>query len=91
MRDKIKREDIAKVISSEFGIPYTLAYSKIDKILSQWSNAIVNSNLSIASIGTFKIINKKLRIGRNPKSKVEHIIKPRNTVTFKKSKKLQIK
>ena len=31
MQNKITREDIAKKISEEFGIPYTLAYKKIKK------------------------------------------------------------
>ncbi|MEK9886272.1 MAG: HU family DNA-binding protein [Pelagibacteraceae bacterium] len=33
---------------------------------------------------------KNSRIGRNPKTKEEHIIEPRRVISFKKSKKLKL-
>ena len=39
----------------------------------------------ISSFGTFKVMNKNERIGRNPKTKIEAKIKPRKVVTFKPS------
>ena len=76
-QDKLTRETIAKQISIEFGIAYSTVYKKIDKILEIWSNMMINSDLSINYIGSFKINQKKERIGRNPKTKEEHLIKSR--------------
>ncbi len=87
-QDKLTRESIAKQISIEFGIAYSTVYKKIDKILEIWSNEIINSDLSINYIGTFKINKKNERIGRNPKTKEEYLIKSRKVINFKKSNKL---
>ena len=87
-QDKATRETIAKQISKEFGIAYYIVYKKIDKILEIWSNEMINSDLSISNIGSFKIKRKNERIGRNPKTKEEHLIKSRKVISFKKSNKL---
>ena len=58
-QDKLTRETIAKQISIEFGIAYSTVYKKIDKILEIWSNMMINSDLSINYIGSFKINKKK--------------------------------
>ena len=67
---KVTRESIAKQISTEFGIAYSTIYKKIDKILEIWSNEIIDNDLSINNIGSFKIKKKSERLGRNPKTKV---------------------
>ena len=85
MPDKITRNEIAKQISEEFGIPYTLAYKKIGKIISLMSNSL-KDNLSIPLLGTFSLKQKKSRMGRNPKSKKEYVISSRKVISFKKSK-----
>ena len=87
-QDKSTRESIAKQISIEFGIAYSTVYKKIDKILEIWGNEIINSNLSINNIGSFNIKKKNERIGRNPKTKEEYLIKSRKVISFKKSNKL---
>ena len=87
MQNKITRNNIAKKISKEFGIPYTLAYKKIDKIILSVSDSL-KGNLSISSLGSFFLKEKKSRIGRNPKSKEEFVISSRKVISFKKSKKL---
>ena len=87
-QDKLNRETITKQISLEFGIAYSTVYKKVDKILEIWSNEMINSDLSINYIGSFKINQKNERIGRNPKTKKEHLIKSRKVISFKKSNKL---
>ena len=88
LQAKVTRESIAKQISIEFGIAYSTIYKKIDKILDIWSNEMIDNDLSINNIGSFKIKKKSERIGRNPKTKEEHIIKSRKVISFKKSNKL---
>ena len=87
-QDKATRETIAKQISIEFGVAYSTAYKKIDKILEIWTKEMVHSDLSINNIGSFKIKKKNERIGRNPKTKEEYIIESRRVISFKKSTKL---
>ena len=87
-QDKVTRETIAKQISIEFGIAYSSVYKKIDRILEIWGNEITNSDSSINNIGSFRIKKKNDRIGRNPKTKEEYVIKSRKVISFKKSNKL---
>ena len=87
---KITRETLANQLSKEFGMAYSTAYKKIDNILNIWSQKLLNSDLSINSLGSFKINYKNSRLGRNPKTKEEFEIQSRKVVTFKKSKKLEL-
>ena len=87
---KVTRETLANQLSKEFGIAYSTAYIKIDTILNIWSLKLLNSDLSINSLGSFRINHKKSRLGRNPKTKQEFEIRSRKVVTFKKSKKLEL-
>ena len=88
-QDKITRENLATQLSEEFGIAYTTAYQKIDLILNLWANSLISSDLNISSLGSFKINQKNSRLGRNPKTKEEHIIKARRVISFKKSKNIE--
>ena len=47
---------------------------------------IINGKVKISNFGTFHIRFKKSRVGRNPRTKEEKIIKERNVVLFKPSK-----
>ena len=87
---KITREMLANQLSKEFGLAYSTTYKKIDNLLNIWSHKLLNSDLSISSLGSFKINYKKSRLGRNPKTKEEFEIQSRKVVTFKKSKKLEL-
>ena len=89
-QDKITRENLATQLSDEFGIAYTIAYQKIDLILNLWASSLISSDLNISSLGSFKINQKNSRLGRNPKTKKEHIIKSRKVISFKKSKNLEL-
>ena len=44
-----------------------------------------SNKIKISSFGTFKVINNKERIGRNPKTKIEAKISSRKVVKFKPS------
>ena len=43
------------------------------------------NDVKIVNFGIFRVKNKKTRVGRNPKTKVEVMISSRNVVTFKVS------
>ena len=49
------------------------------------SELIKSKEVKITSFGTFKILDKKERIGRNPKTKIEAKIKARKVVKFRPS------
>ena len=47
-----------------------------------FSQNIKKNNLILKNIGSFKILNKSERIGRNPKTGEDFIIKKRKSVSF---------
>ena len=69
-------------------------YSKIfsDKLVNDLVEIIVQNIRSgkfhLKNVGSFKLIFKKERIGRNPKTKKEFIISPRKQISFTLSKKI---
>ena len=85
MTYNLKKIDIIKDLSIKTG--YSSNYSK--KVINELVDAILQSikkgNLNLKNIGSFKIISKKERIGRNPKTKKEYVISQRKSVSFKPS------
>ncbi len=85
----ITRDDIAETINSEFGLSkkdcLNLVYDIIQVIIDGLEK---NKIVKIHNFGTFKLRKKNSRIGRNPKTKEEVLIKERNVITFKPSKKI---
>ena len=63
----------------------------IEEIINDLMDLIIDGikkdkKLKIANFGTFILREKKSRIGRNPKTKEERIVKERKVVLFKPSK-----
>ena len=83
----ITRDDIAEFINIEFGLAKKdcsdLVNIFIDVIISGLKT---NKFVKIHNFGTFKVKNKKARIGRNPKTKEVVMIESRNVISFIPSK-----
>ena len=79
------KKDIAKDLSVKTG--YSNIYSK--KIINDLTNILIHQikdgGLKYKNFGSFKLINKNQRMGRNPKTGENFIIKPRKQVSFKAS------
>jgi len=88
IRKNLTKKDIIKDLAFKTG--FSFIYSK--KLLSDLIEIIIqnikSNNLILKNIGSFKIIYKEERIGRNPKSKQKFIISARKSVSFGPSKKL---
>ena len=84
-QSNITKEDICIFLSRKKG--YSLLYSKkiINNLIEILKNEIKENSFNLKNIGTFKILNKKERVGRNPKTKEIYKIKARKTLAFKPS------
>jgi len=86
IRFNYKKIDIAKKISNKTG--YSLSFTK--KIVSYLTESLIecikNDNLIIKNIGSFTIIQKKERMGRNPRTNENFIITQRKSISFYPSK-----
>ena len=85
--NNLTRIEIANVLNKEIGISRSEASYFVDTIVNEIIKSLIEKNkLKISSFGTLKLRYKKERIGRNPKTSVEHIISSRNTISFIASK-----
>ena len=87
-KNNIKRIDIFKKLSLETGYSQNFSKKIIDELIDCLKKNIKNNNLILKNIGSFKIVKKKGRIGRNPKTMKKFLILPRNVIVFKSSKNL---
>ena len=61
----------------------------LNLILSEITNSLAkNQNIEIRDFGTFKIKQKKSRIGRNPKNGIKMLIPEKKNIQWKMSKEL---
>ena len=86
----IKKNFTRKVLSNkiykEIGFSKKFSSEIIDNFFETLVSELIKSKkIIISSFGTFKVVNKKERIGRNPKTKVEAKISSRKVVKFKPS------
>ena len=82
-KKNLKKIDLAYNLSSKKG--FSLLYSKklIDNLLKILALNVIKKKLYLKNFGTFRIIRKAERIGRNPKTKESKIISERYVVLFK--------
>ena len=86
-KQNISRDEIAEAMQNEFGFNRKLCLDIVNDIIEIIIEGLQNDKkVKIHNFGTFKMNNKKSRVGRNPKTKEEYNISSRNVVTFKASK-----
>ena len=87
MRINLTKKDLINQIYMQIGFSKQISESLIDDFLSLFvENLIKEKKIKLSKFGTFTIREKKERIGRNPKTKENKIIKARKVVLFKPSK-----
>ena len=85
--NNLTRIEIANVLNKEIGISRSESSHFVDTIVDEMIKSLIEKKiLKISSFGTLKLRHKKERIGRNPKTGVEHTISARNTISFVASK-----
>ena len=85
--NNITREDISEFINKEFGLTKKDCKDLVNDIIEEIIEGLnENKVVKIHNFGTFKLKRKKARIGRNPKTKEDVMIAPRNVISFIPSK-----
>ena len=80
------RRDLSNKIFKNLGFSKNLSSKIVDDFFESLISEIIKSNkIKISSFGTFSVLHKKERMGRNPKTKVEAKITSRKVVKFKPS------
>ena len=84
----LKKIDIVKVLKIKTGYSFRFCEKIINDLLEIFINEIISGNLNLKNVGSFNLINKKKRMGRNPRTKEEYLISSRKTINFKPTKKI---
>ena len=87
-KNNLTKIDIAKELSKKTGYSLELSKILINNLLIVLISSIKKNKLSLKNIGTFRLINKSERIGRNPITKENFVITSRKSISFITSKKL---
>ena len=82
------KKNIIKNFNSKIGFSSNYSKKLVEDILEILTGNIKNGYFNLKNLGSFEIIFKKERVGRNPKTKKTYIISARKTVSFKVSKKI---
>lgn len=79
----ITRIDLANTLRDRFGLTNADAYKMIDIIFDEIGQSLIHGeDVKISGFGTFKILSKSARIGRNPRTGVPAVISARRVTTF---------
>ena len=87
-KNNITKIDIAKELSKKTGYSLELSKILINNLLIVLISSIKKNKLNLKNIGTFRLINKLERMGRNPITKENFVITSRKSISFISSKKL---
>ena len=85
------RRDLSVVIAKTHHIPQALAYQIIDTTFEALlANLIENGHVELRGFGVFQVVERKGRIGRNPKKPDQEVwVPPRKAIKLKCSRLLR--
>ena len=83
------RSTLSEAVFKNVGLSRNESATLVDSVFGEILKSLIQGDdVKISSFGTFVVRQKKERIGRNPKTMTQHIIKSRYAVSFKISKNL---
>ena len=86
-KQSLGKKEIIYSLKSSIGTSYTNIQKITDDIIDILTNILIDQKkINIKNFGSFNIVYKNERVGRNPKTKEEFTITSRNAVKFKPSK-----
>ena len=86
-QNNFTRDDIAESLHTDFGLTKKDCIIFVNDIIDIIVEGLMaNGYVKIHNFGSFKVIRKKSRIGRNPKTMEDVMISERNVLKFKPSK-----
>ncbi len=86
--DSLKKKDISKKLSLKTGFSINLSKKLTNELIQIINSNIKLNHLVLKNLGTFKLLTKKERMGRNPKTKQKFLICARKSISFIPSKNL---
>ena len=79
----VTRAELAEAIYHEVGLSLNESAKLLDQVLEEVSKALEQrAAVKLSSCGSFAVRDKKMRMGRNPKTGVDVPISPRRILSF---------
>jgi len=79
----ITRAELAEAVYHEVGLSLSESARLLDMVLEEISKALEKGDsVKLSSFGSFLVRDKKMRMGRNPKTGVDVPISPRRILSF---------
>ena len=85
-QNNLKKIDLIKNLSLKTGLSKNLSKKIVDDLINIIIKNIKSGKLNLKNIGLIKTINKKERLGRNPRTKEEFKISARKVTSYTPSK-----
>ena len=85
-KKNFNKDNLYKLLSEKTGFSLLLSKKIINDLIEIIIKEIKKENFNLVNLGKFKIIFKKDRLGRNPKTKQTFIINKRKSISFTASK-----
>ena len=86
LRKNFTRKNLSNNVHHDLGFSKNVSSLIIDDFFESLVSKLIKFNkIKISSFGTFEVVNKNERIGRNPKTKIEAKIVARKVVKFRPS------
>lgn len=86
----LTKAEVVAAIQRNVGLSASSALAIAEGILSQMAEALERGeSVKITHFGTFALLDKRARIGRNPRSGEAHTVSARRVVTFRPSEALK--
>lgn len=80
------RSDFADRLRERFGLTSADSYKLVDIIFEEITESLIHGEeVKFAGFGTFKILEKNARMGRNPKTGASAVISARRVASFRPS------
>lgn len=90
MSKSITRSDFADMIHKMVGLSKSESYHLTEIIFSEIGQSLARGeDVKISGFGTFRVLNKRERMGRNPKTGAPAVITARKTISFHPSAQLK--
>ena len=92
MSKTITKLDLVNHLNEKLGLNKVESKELVEAFFDEIKKSLINNEeVKISGFGNFKILNKRVRPGRNPKTGEPAIISARKVVTFKAGQKLRKK
>ena len=82
----LTRTTLSEAVYRELGLSRAESAELVESVLNNICDALVRGEqVKISTFGTFNILDKNKRMGRNPKTGLEATIAPRRVISFRPS------